>query len=352
MKKEGKSSGGILFGLLLLIGGICLLWWNEGRTVKTASAIKEVNSAVVDVSSNEVNSQYEGKVVTTNGQATYDNVVDQDFGVNINALVLNRSVEMYQWTENCDSDNDCTYNKSWESSIVSSAGFQSGHTNPTSMLYDSAAYYATNVKLGAFIIPSDFLTDLTSTKDYQELVDIPEGFHYQNGYYVNTKGDSPEIGDLRISFKYNDSKELTVLGVQTSNTFKPYVAKSGVSISLLADGLLESTEMVKILNDQNNATKWMFRLIGTIMVIMAVTMIISPLTKLLGYIPLLGNVVNSVLFFITALLGFALSLLVIAIAWFRYRPVLSLILVIIIAAAIVLVEILAKKKKAPETVNS
>ena len=157
MNNNKKSGGGIIFGFILFIAGVGLLWWNEGRTVKTASAIKEANDLVVDISSSEINSEFEGKVVNTNGEAIYNDVNDPDFDIELNALVLNRVVEMYQWSEDCDDDNVCTYTKKWDSNLISSASFQSGHTNPDNMPYDSKTYYAENVNLGAFIIPTDFL---------------------------------------------------------------------------------------------------------------------------------------------------------------------------------------------------
>ena len=40
MKGKNKT-GGILGGIILVIIGICLLWYNEGRTVKTQKAISE-----------------------------------------------------------------------------------------------------------------------------------------------------------------------------------------------------------------------------------------------------------------------------------------------------------------------
>ena len=43
------SMKGIVSGLLMFIIGTCLLWWNEGRAVKTSKAIKEAESVAVHV---------------------------------------------------------------------------------------------------------------------------------------------------------------------------------------------------------------------------------------------------------------------------------------------------------------
>ena len=43
------SLKGIVGGLVMFVAGTCLLWWNEGRAVKTAKAIKEAQSVAVHV---------------------------------------------------------------------------------------------------------------------------------------------------------------------------------------------------------------------------------------------------------------------------------------------------------------
>ena len=40
--------GGIWQGLLLIIGATVAIWWNEGRAVKTADAIKDAKGAAVE----------------------------------------------------------------------------------------------------------------------------------------------------------------------------------------------------------------------------------------------------------------------------------------------------------------
>ena len=44
-----NSLGGIGTGFLLFIGATVLLWWNEGRAVKTAKAINETEDVCVEM---------------------------------------------------------------------------------------------------------------------------------------------------------------------------------------------------------------------------------------------------------------------------------------------------------------
>ena len=45
--RVSNSLRGIGIGFLLLLGGTALLWWNEGRTVKTTQMLEEAQTVAV-----------------------------------------------------------------------------------------------------------------------------------------------------------------------------------------------------------------------------------------------------------------------------------------------------------------
>ena len=49
-----KSAGGVGTGFLMLIAGIVLLFWNEGRTVKMTRTIKEIESGSRPISKKNI----------------------------------------------------------------------------------------------------------------------------------------------------------------------------------------------------------------------------------------------------------------------------------------------------------
>ena len=101
----GGSIKGVLFGILLCIIGIPLLFWNEGRAVKRYKTLKEGAGAVVAVSADKVDSANEGKLVHLSGEATTSETLqDEKYGISANALRLRRSVEMYQWKESTSTE--------------------------------------------------------------------------------------------------------------------------------------------------------------------------------------------------------------------------------------------------------
>ena len=62
MANNTKKGSGILGGLILLVAGVGILWSNEGRTVKTQSAISEASKNYIQVKSDSVDSKNEGKL--------------------------------------------------------------------------------------------------------------------------------------------------------------------------------------------------------------------------------------------------------------------------------------------------
>ena len=85
-----NSFAGVLTGIGLIIGGTCLLWWNEGDFVATRDALIEaqkVTEEMPDISA--VSAEMNGKVVHATGKATTSDVLtDPDFRVSATAISL------------------------------------------------------------------------------------------------------------------------------------------------------------------------------------------------------------------------------------------------------------------------
>lgn len=99
--KLGNSIKGIFGGFIAILIAIVLLWWNEGNSVKELKKVKEGKAALVEISSETVNAENEGNLVHLSGFATTnDTLADPRFGIEVNAIKLERVVEMYQYKEN------------------------------------------------------------------------------------------------------------------------------------------------------------------------------------------------------------------------------------------------------------
>lgn len=284
-----------------------LLFWNEGRAVKTYKALTQGASEVISVSPDTVAEENDGKLVHFSAQAdTKDILQDSVFGVETNAIKLERVVEMYQWIEEehqeDSSSNDgstvttYSYKKEWSRSVIDSTKFyRGGHDNPHSMAVPSETFYAKNVTVGAFIFPVDKIQEiegdepLTVSRDLplpeiQNIIHMDDGGFYigvaplpRQGATTNVLSNTitnlitqanntvltnvstnfvtnivqgvsmvpskPSIGDLRVHFRIIHPHKVSLVGLQMGNTLAEYTGDSGHSFLLLQDGVHSAADM-------------------------------------------------------------------------------------------------------------
>lgn len=355
MKKIGDSFGGIIGGLLLLIVGICLLWWNEGNNVKNLKTTAEMDKVCVDVKSDKVDSKNDGKCVATSGKLINEQeLTDDTFNVTVKTPIMERVVEVYQWDEDSDTDDDGKttyhYKKVWDEDLIDSSEFhKDGHDNPQQKKYDNKEFTSTDVKVGAFNL-SDGQVKQLSTKgkftDFNEETATNLELKISNNYLTTSEDlNNPQIGDIRISFVYNDSTEVSVLAVQKGTTFASFVSKAGKKVNRVTDGIHTGQDMITSIKKENKFLKWLFRILGTILCIAGFGAILGPISAIASFVPILGSLVDTAVGLVAFVLGLALSLLIIAIAWIRFRPVLGVILLAIVVALIAFLIINGKKLK-------
>lgn len=352
-----KSIGGVFFGIILVLIAVALLFWNEGRAVKTYKTLQEGAGVVVTVSADEVVPGNESKLVHMSGAAVTDSVpADEDFGIAENAIRLRRSVEMYQWEEKQQSETrkklgggeetvtTYTYTRGWNAGVVDSSAFNnpSGHENPRELPYESRTWDAEDVRVGAFTLSADLVSMLG---DFEDLAvrEIPTGAVWPGGASVD-KGKiflgadpaAPRVGDVRIAYSMVRPGDVSILAAQSGDSFEPYLTKAGGTIEMIAGGRLSAEGMFAAAHSQNTFLTWLLRVIGFVMMWAGLGLLLAPLSVLADVVPFLGNLVGAVTGFVTFLLALALSALVIAIAWIVLRPLLAVVLLVVSAAALVL----------------
>ncbi|MBR4673062.1 MAG: TMEM43 family protein [Victivallales bacterium] len=204
----GNSIKGIGIGVILFIVAFPLLFWNEGRAVKTAKALKEGAKTVISVASDKVDPANQDKLIHFTGKtATVDMLMDPIFQINYNGIVLRRKVEMFQWVENASTETKkkvggseektttYTYAQEWNENAVDSSNFynKEGHINPP-MNYKAEKYVASHVTVGAFILPENMISSIGGDMPFAideaaaapVLTAIPNAYRLLDGtgYYV------------------------------------------------------------------------------------------------------------------------------------------------------------------------
>ena len=177
--RVGNSFKAIGIGILMFVLGTALLWWNEGRAVKTEKMLDEAGSAYVEMENpNKKDASLEGELICGTAMATTeDSLIDADFGIGAKAISIRRSVEYYQWVEHTKTEKKdklggaeetvttYTYSKQWVSSPIQSSQFHDpAYQNKNTVLttYEDAQQYAENVSFGAYKLNESLIHSISS----------------------------------------------------------------------------------------------------------------------------------------------------------------------------------------------
>jgi hypothetical protein len=338
---------GVGIGLILVLLGIALLFWNEGRAVTTAKGLAEGAQSVVAAQADAVNPANNNKLVHVTGQATTSEVVsDPFFGVASNALRLGRDVEMYQWHEVKSSETQkklgggsetvttYKYEKKWADTRIDSTHFKQAadHVNTAQMLASKTRIAAKNVTLGAYRISENVMAKMQGdeplplTSDNLEKLSPTLKAKAQMGdaeFYFGKDPQTPEIGDQKVKFSVLKPGVFSVVARQNGNAFEPYSTHDGREIMLVESGDISADLMFNHAKSQNQLFTWVLRGFGAVLIFFGLSMIFAPLSVIADVIPLLGDILGMGTALAALLLTMAISLVTISIAWIAYRPLLG-----------------------------
>ena len=401
--RVGNSFKAIGSGFLLFIAGTVLLWWNEGRAVKTEKMLDEAGSAYVEMENpNKKDASLEGELICGTALATTeDSLSDAQFGVGAKAIALRRTVEYYQWVEHSQEKKEdklggkevttttYTYSREWVSRPIDSGQFkdpayQGKNTILTTV--EDQEQYAENVTWGAYKLNESLIhsissregLDLAISEDLLKQLDGNAKTAYERFYgskqsveqpaqtaehsdsakaandsinnaianaenkkdleYVHQAGNilyfgrvpgSPEVGDVRVTFEKTVPAKVTVMAVVDGDTFKPFKAKNGKRFQTLVMGKKTGDEIIEAEKEANNMWLWALRIIGVMMVIGGLKGIFGFIETILKVVPFVAGIFGWGIGVVCTVVGVVWSLIIIAIAWLFYRPLLGTTLLVL-----------------------
>src|SRR5687767_13646847 len=84
----------VLVGLIFFVLAFPLLWWNEGRAVRTARSLSEGAGSIVSAPADSIDASKEGKLVHMTGPVSTEKpVADDALPVQVQGVKLIRNVE-------------------------------------------------------------------------------------------------------------------------------------------------------------------------------------------------------------------------------------------------------------------
>ena len=253
-----NSFGGIIAGIILFLISVFLLWANEGNLAKQNQIADFINKNAIPVESSVFDNNNDNKLISLSGKANTDETLSDGIISVPDALVLSRTVEMYQWKEIEETKTETqmggstketksySFEKVWSENPIDSSKFRkTSYSNPQFPL-KSERYETQQGEFGAFALSKVQTSALRNLEDYTNL---PQNNQYTisgNYYYKGNNTDSPNIGDIRISYSYMPSgSPISVIGMQRADkTITPMITKQG-KVYIQYDGLLSQAEMVE-----------------------------------------------------------------------------------------------------------
>ena len=369
--RVGRSFQSIGSGILLFCIGTALLWWNEGRAVKTNDMLDEVEKNYVEMENpNKKDASLEGELVCGSAMATTeDSLSDSKFGIGAVAIGLQRKVEYYQWVEHSEEKSEdklggkevttttYSYTQEWISQPIQSGRFKDPayqEKNFVLTTIEPEEHWAENVSFGAYKLSENLIHSISSAEpmmlnidstllakmnkdagqvavrqfggkaDSLKLVHMTD-----NQLYFGYSPSSPSVGDVRVTFEKIVPAKVTVFAVVNGDSFKAYKAKNGKRFQTLVMGKRDAADILESEHTANTTWLWILRIVGILMVIGGLKGIFGFLETILKVVPFIANIIGWGVGVVCTIIGIAWSLIVIALAWLFYRPLLAICLLAI-----------------------
>ncbi|MBI2742181.1 MAG: TMEM43 family protein [Rhodospirillales bacterium] len=347
LQRLGQAFMGVLFGLVAIVASVVLLFWNEGRAIKTAQGLTEGAGIVRSVPPDHIDASNNGRLIHVTGELTTGGpIADPDFAVRTRGVRLVRQVEMYQWKQEEQTETRTKlgggeertttykYVRAWSDKPIESDRFREsrGHTNPA-MPYQSRETLAAGTRLGGFAMPDSLLRGFGEPKllpatDHQAnalQIRVNKPVTVMDGVlYVGRDPQQPAIGDMRVSFSEVPLQKASVVAAQSGTSFVPFPTHSGTTVELIAAGEVPAAAMFKAAQDENVTFTWLLRGVGVIVMLVGFGLILRPLGVAGDVIPILGDIIRAGTGLVALLCTAAIAPVVIAIGWLWYRPLVGI----------------------------
>lgn len=312
MKKVVKY----IVGVLLIFCSMLLIGYSEYNIIKVLMNRDSLSNKTIEVKSTIVDKNNNDKLVFMNGYLILNkDLEDKAFNVKVRTSKLERIVEIYQYKEIKEDDETYSYETDWYNELIDSSKFKnSEYKNPSNIKYKSEIYY-NDAFLGAFKLNNKEIDDLGLNSRYLDLNSefaSKNGFNISNEYYTTSKDiDFPEVGDIRISFRYNNSSSASVIAKQNNNIFENYK--------------LNNTLINKIYNEKLTKEEVIDNIYPLKIVLYVTMIVLSLILSIVGFKLINKKIIASI----------NLSIFTITIMFITYNPVITILGLVICSILII-----------------
>ncbi len=343
-----QSVGGALVGVLLFVASFAVLWVNEGRADLSKLAAKAMPAS----------SSAEGKLAYVTGALSATAPIgDSEYLKPGPYIRLDRNVEMFAWAEEThettkdklgggtDVTTTYDYKKEWTAHPSDATKFKypDGHGNPSLNIQDQTVF-ASSATIGDYTVdPKTIELPNPEAVILNPDAAITNNSVRQDGNTLYTgKGNAttPEVGDVRISFKaVRSGTMVTAFGKIEGTQMTSYAEGKTVLYRAL---LGTHDAAIATLSTEHKAVGWILRLVGFAMMWIGLLLCFGPINAVLKVVPLMGAIGRGITGIAMFLVALVLSAVTIVVAMIAHSVIALIIALVVVAGLIVFI---AKKHK-------
>lgn len=300
----------LVLGILALAFGLSGLMLNEWRGGRLQRGMESLRSRVIDADPGSPDLP-DGRALRLTGEATAAGVlIDPVLPVRVQALRLDRTVEMYQHKvqEGPLVDRAMRHERVWSEQLMDSGRFANrSPLNPNHMPIRSLRQYASNARLGLLALAPDVLDRLPASRSVAPERPGPvtvAGTAFTragDGYRTGDPAGQPAIGDMRIRLSAAPMGRITVIGAVRNGRIVPWVLPDGLEILLADEGDRSTVQLMVSAGREALPGVWQARLGGGAVVLLGFLLVwprrdapAPALVTLCGRHPLGGPIVAAV----------------------------------------------------------
>ncbi|ACB28362.1 TMEM43 family protein [Methylobacterium radiotolerans] len=334
-----NSFAALFVGSLIVIITCVLTFVFEGYSVRVEKALNEIGARVRATPMNRYVPGLDGHLVYVAGATTsVGGVTDIALGVHAAGLKLKRHVEMYQWEEreeNSGSNRRYEYRRVWSENAIASSRFhqQGYHDNPPFPQTGSQSFGAGDARINAFPVGAMATSRLPATDDLRPDPSVASNLqrtlgrpiHIAGGaYFAGRNPSSPQIGDLRIAYRYVPAGAASFIGKQEPAGLEPFRTHTGQAMLLAETGTHSAADLVAHGQERNQSEIWLWRAASILALFIGFFTLFMPVNILASYIPLVGGIVQGATMLMALVAALTVGPAVSALAWLTYRPIMAL----------------------------
>lgn len=345
-----------IIGFLAALVVIGLIWWNETIAVSFSRQISDITKSSHEVNPENVDASNDGKLIYLNGNLNYGETSDYLFDVTINTSKIKRVVEKYQYQEikevNEDGSIKYKYEGVWSPTYINSNKFyNSNYKNTSDMPYESETFYAEDLALGGYKLSDSLKEQIKATEVYTELDPIIAQVYdlkINGNYYTNSIDiNAPMIGDIRISFLYSNSKEVSILSKQRLLSFEPFSYykqnDKSVTYNKLINDRVNKSYIIKSIYSDNDLLRYELRFSLLFLLFIILFIFFRPFIDLVESFPFIGPIKKKLLSILVLFITIFIFGLELGLVWLIVKPIVSIMCLIIILASAFAFYIVGKK---------